>query len=90
MPFHTIRAWVQQTRTMERQARARIGASLATETGQPPTRVDGTYSAILAQLQALGAPTSAPDRGIVRQILQLCSQWLEPSAVSPDPDDSSL
>ena len=75
---------------MERQARAGIGASLATETDQPPTRADETYGAVLAQLQALGAPTSAPDRGTVRQILQLCSQWLEPSAASPDPEDSSL
>jgi ParB/RepB/Spo0J family partition protein len=81
VPFSTVRTWVQETR----QARAGIGASLAAQDGgrqvSPPA--DGPYSVPLAQLQALGAPASAADRGVVRQIIQLCSQWLEPQAADP-------
>ena len=87
VPFSTVRTWVQETRHMERQARAGIGASLAAQgsgaqaVASPPP--DGPYSAALAHLQALGAPASAADRGVVRQIIQLCSQWLEPQTADP-------
>ncbi|MBV9355941.1 MAG: ParB/RepB/Spo0J family partition protein [Chloroflexi bacterium] len=71
VPFSTVRTWVQETRQMERQAQAGIGASLAagdskTETSAPN---DGPYSAALTHLQGLGQPASASDRRVVRRII---------------------
>jgi ParB/RepB/Spo0J family partition protein len=89
VPFSTVRTWVQETRHMERQARAGIGASLAAQDGgrQASPPADGPYSVALAHLQALGAPARASDRRVVRQIIQLCSQWLEPQAADVTGND---
>jgi hypothetical protein len=67
VPFSTIRIWVEETRHMEREARASVNASLAAQAGsgaQAPSPVVGRYSEALAHLRALGAPATAPDRGV--------------------------
>lgn len=69
-----IREWVDQVRTLERQSRAGIGASVALARGSKRKGHDTERSAfmdVLDLLRALGAPQTDGDRAVLDQIAAL-------------------
>ena len=86
-PSPTIRFWVEEARTLERRARATIGATLAAPPADesPDGQSTSPYRALLAQLEVLGRPRSTDDRAALGELVTRARQLLdEPNGPAAD------